>query len=470
MYDAIIIGSGPNGLSAGVALAREGCSVLVLEAGPTPGGGARTEELTLPGYFHDVCSAVHPLAPTSAFFRELGIEDGIEWIEPPVLLAHPLDDGTAAVMTRSVEETAESFHNAGDARRYRRLAEPFARRWLDLSKDVLGPLGLPRHPVLMARFGWHAAGSCRSLCRPFESDLARAYLAGHAAHSTLSMDQRPSAAFALVLSLSGHAVGWPFPEGGASAITNFLVERLTEHGGSLACGRPVKAWSDLPPAKVYLFDSSPRQIADICQEQFPERYLRKLRGFIAGPGVFKLDWALSDPIPWTNEACRQAGVIHIGGTFEEIAASEHAVWTGDVPERPYVLLAQQSLFDPTRAPEGGQVGWAYGHLPNGCNVDMTDAIEAQVERFAPGFRDCIRARSVMGPADMEQHNPNLHGGDITGGAPMLRQIIARPIVGPNPYATPHPKVFICSASTPPGGGVHGMSGWHAAQAALKRLR
>ena len=469
MPDAIVVGSGPNGLAAAIALARAGVSVRVLEAAGVAGGGMRTEELTLPGFLHDVCSAIHPLGAASPFFRTVPLaEHGVEWIEPPVALAHPFDDGTVALLERSPRATGETL--GPDAARYRRLLEPLARNADGILEDLLAPVHVPAHPVAFGRFAVPAGLPAAALARgAFRGPRARGFFAGLSAHSMLPLSQPATAAFGLVLGLLGHAVGWPFPRGGSQRLADALVSYLRSLGGDVETGTRVESLAELGGARTVLLDVTPRQLVAIAGDRLPDRYRSRLERFRYGPGVFKLDWALDAPIPWHVEECSRAGTVHLGATLEEISASEREPWRGSVGERPYVLLAQQSLFDPTRAPEGKHTAWAYCHVPNGSRVDMTERIEAQVERFAPGFRERILARSALGPAGLEAHDVNYVGGDINGGAADLRQLFTRPVARWSPYTTPLDGVFLCSSSTPPGGGVHGMCGLHAARAALRRL-
>ncbi|MDP8924087.1 MAG: NAD(P)/FAD-dependent oxidoreductase [Chloroflexota bacterium] len=469
--DAAVVGSGPNGLAAAVTLARAGRSVQVFEAADTLGGGLRSAELTLPGFVHDVCSAIHPLGVASPFFRRLRLErHGLAWVNPPAAVAHPLDDGTAVVLERSIEATGAGFDHPGDAATYRRVIGPVVADADKILADVLGPFRLPRHPLALARFGLLAILPASSLARLlFQGERARALFAGIAAHAIQPLEHPATAAFGLVLEMLGHAVGWPLPRGGSQRVADALVACLGALGGEVRPGRRVSALDDLPPARVALFDVTPRQLLRIGGTSFPAGYRRRLTGYRYGPGVFKVDWALDGPIPWRAAACGRAATVHLGGTLHEIAGAEAAVWRGQHPERPFVLVAQQSLFDPTRAPDGKHTGWAYCHVPHGSRVNMTERIEAQIERFAPGFRDRILARHALSPADLERHNMNYIGGDINGGVQDWRQLFTRPVARLVPYSTPDPRVYICSSSTPPGGGVHGMCGYAAARAALRRV-
>jgi phytoene dehydrogenase-like protein len=469
-YDAVVVGSGPNGLAAAITLARAGCSVVVYEANATIGGGARSAELTLPGFLHDVCSAVHPLAAGSPFFKTLPLERfGLEWIEPQIPLAHPLDNGSAACLYKDVDVTAEQLHE--DSRAYRGLIKPLARNWTNLAIEFLQPmLHLPRHPFVLARFGIPALCPATWLAKfLFRHEPARALFGGIAAHSFLPLEAAVSSAFALVLGLAGHAVGWPIPRGGSRQISNALAHYVRELGGRIEVNRRVENLNELPKSRAVLLDVSVWEFLRIAGQQLPSRYRRRLESFRHAPGIFKIDYALSSPIPWKAEACSRAGTIHVGGSIDEIAAAERDVGHGKIPERPLVLVAQQSLFDETRAPRGHHTLWAYCHVPFDCNMDMSVRIESQIERFAPGFRDCILARHKMSAVDLARSNPNLTGGDINGGAANLMQLIARPILSPTPYRTPLSGVYLCSASTPPGGGVHGMCGYHAARAALGQI-
>jgi phytoene dehydrogenase-like protein len=473
---ASVIGSGPNGMSAAIALAQAGLQVEVFEAQPTAGGAARTLPLTLPGFRHDFGSAVHPLAAGSPFFRTLPLaEHGLRWLHHPTPLAHPLDDGTAVTLERDLREAVEAL--GVDGRAWRRLMEPFVEEWAAFADDILGPvLHLPRHPLLLARFGVFGLAPAELLAKTlFRSPRTRALFAGLAAHSFLSLRSPLSAAVGIVLGAATHAVGWPIPEGGAQAISDALVGVLREHGGVVHTGAPVQSLDGagldggrFATDAVTLCDVSPAQLRRLAGQRLPEHYRRTLEQFKPGPAAFKIDYALSEPIPWRASACRRASTVHLGGTLEEIASSEGAMTRGMVSERPFVLLAQPTLVDPWRAPAGKHIAWAYCHLPNGTDVDASALIEAQIERFAPGFRECVLARAVSSPRVLEAQDANLVGGDISGGAMTLGQTLLRP--GWRGYATPDKRIFLCSASTPPGAGVHGMCGFHAARAALSSLR
>ena len=467
--DAVVVGSGPNGLVGAITLAEAGWSVLVVEAAETAGGGVRSAELTLPGFVHDVCSAIQPLTKASLRLAAMPLaEHGLELIDPPAPLAHPLDDGSAVLLERSVDETAAGLGADGAA--YSRLMKPLVEQRDKLVPFVLGRFPIPRHPLVAGRFGLLALRSAVGLARRFEGDRARGLFAGLAAHSIQDLRRSPTASFGLVLALFGHTHGWPFVRGGSQRLTDALVSHLRSLGGEIETGRHVDSVDELPPSRVTMLDLTPGQVLRVAGHRLPGRYIRALRRYRYGPGVFKVDWALEGPVPWAAEGCARAATVHLGGTLEEIAASEASVARGEESERPFVLVAQQSLFDASRAPAGKHTLWAYCHVPNGSRVDMTERIEAQVERFAPGFRDLVLARSVRGPAEIERHNENYVGGDINGGVQDLRQLYTRPIVSLDPYSTPADGLYICSSSTPPGGGVHGLCGYYAAQSALKAAR
>jgi phytoene dehydrogenase-like protein len=468
-FDAVVVGSGPNGLSAAIVLARAGLSVLVFEARQTIGGGARTEELTLPGFKHDICSAIHPMGLVSPFFQTLPLaEHGLVWRYSPYAITHPLDDGTAAVLELSLEKTAARLGADGDA--YQSLLRPFATKVSSLFDEILRPIRLvPRHPLLLARFGLAGIRSALSLATRFRGDAARALLGGCAAHSFLPLDAAGSASFGLVLAIAGHAVGWPCAKGGSVAIIDALASYFRSLGGTIRTSTPVRSMNDIPASRAVIFDVTPRQLAAIAGDVLPSSYVKRLRRFRYGPGVFKVDWALDGPIPWRAEECRHSATVHVGGTIEEMATHEAAIWQGRNTGRPFVLVAQQSLFDDTRAPAGKHTGWAYCHVPHGSTDDMTDVIERQIERFAPGFRERILARHSMNTAAYETYNANFIGGDIAGGANMLFQVLARPFLTRDPYATPNKRIYIASSSTPPGGGVHGMCGYWSAQSAMRRV-
>jgi phytoene dehydrogenase-like protein len=470
IYDAVVVGAGPNGLAAAVELARRGRSVAVLEAEDRVGGGTRSDEITHPGFIHDLGSAIHPLGYASPFFASLPLEEhGLEWVHPPAPLAHPFDDGTAAVLERSTERTGATLGR--DAEAYKNLMNPLSEDARRIQASLTGSLRAPRHPLALTSAGLRSLGSARGFAEAaFEGEKARALFAGNAAHSFLPLEKRPSALFGLVLGALGHAFGWPLPKGGSQSIADALASYLISLGGEIFTGVRVRSVDDVPKTRTVLFDVTPRQLLDIAGEHFTERYGGALKRYRYGPGVFKVDLALDGPIPWTAEESLRAGTVHLGGTLDEISAGEAAVARGEHPERPFVLLAQQSLFDPTRAPEGKHTVWAYCHVPNGSTFDMTERIEAQIERFAPGFRDRILARSAWGPADLERWNANLVGGDINGGLMDVRQLFARPMIRPNPYSTSAPGLYLCSSSTPPGGAVHGLCGFMAARSALRYLK
>lgn len=468
--DAVVVGAGPNGLAAAVTLAEAGLRVGVFEAADTVGGGARTEELTLPGFRHDPCSAVHPLGAGSPVLRSWPLDrHGLRWLHPEVALAHPLPDGTAATLSRSVAQTAASLHV--DAAQYRRLVGPFLGHWDELAPDVLRPpLGAPpRHPLLLARFGIPAALPAAVLTHWFRGPRARALIAGLAAHTTSPLGSPGTGGVALTFALAAHAVGWPLARGGSQSISDALAGHLRELGGQVYTGRLVTGLDELPRARAYLLDVVPRHLAELAGPRLPERYRDRLRRTRPGPAVFKIDYALSGPVPWTAPACRQAGTVHLGPYDTDIGAALQAVHHGSAPDPPFLIVAQPSLCDPTRAPTGKHVLWVYAHVPNGWSGDLTPVIEAQLERFAPGFRDLVLARAVAGPAEIERRNPNHLGGDIAGGSCEGLRLLFRPTCAPVPYATPDPTVFLCSSATPPGPGVHGMCGFHAARVALHRV-
>jgi phytoene dehydrogenase-like protein len=468
MAQASVIGSGPNGLAAAIVLAQVGLDVEVFEAEAQPGGAARTLPLTLPGYLHDFGSAVHPFAVGSPFFSTLALEQhGLHWIHGPAPVAHPLEDGTAVMLERDLGEAEAAFGEDGKA--WRRIVEPFAEKWSSFAAEVLGPVPhIPRHPLLLAQFGFNAWMPATVFSRLyFKSPRTSALFAGLAAHSFLALDRPLTAAVGIIFGVAAHAVGWPVPEGGAQAITDALCGYLEEQGGKIHLSRRITALEELPTG-LTLCDVAPRQLVTMAGDRLTASYRRSLSRFRPGPGAFKVDYALSEPIPWKARECSRAITVHVGGTLEEIAESEHAMAHGQHAERPFVLVAQPSLFDATRAPASKHVAWAYCHVPNGSTVDMQERIENQIERFAPGFRDCVLARHVSTPAGLEARDANLIGGDISGGAMSVRQMLFRPSV--RQYATSAPNVYLCSSSTPPGGGVHGMCGYHAARLALRRAR
>lgn len=465
-FDAIVVGAGPNGLAAAITLQQAGLQVLVLEGQDTIGGGLRSKQLTLPGYVHDVCSAIHPMAAASPFFAKLPLkEHGLEFIYPSVAAAHPFDDGTAAVLHHSLEHTAQLLGE--DEQKYTRLLAPIVNMWPDIVDDILGPLHFPKHPLKMAKFGMHALLPATVIAKRFSSPKTKGLWAGMAAHAIQSLDNATTAAIGLVLMAAAHLRGWPVPKGGSVSIAHALAAYFISLGGKIETGRYVQSLDELPPAKAVLLDVTPRQFLKIAGHKLSGLYKWQLEKYRYGMGVFKIDWALSDRIPFTAAACREAGTVHLGNTIEEIAESEKLSSIGQHPEKPFVLLAQPSVFDDSRAPFGKHTAWAYCHVPHGSTQDMTAAIENQVERFAPGFKDCIVARHSFNTAQMEAYNPNYIGGDINGGVINWRQLYTRPAVRISPYSTPLQGIYICSSSTPPGGGVHGMCGYHAARKALK---
>ena len=469
-FDAVVVGSGPNGLAAAIQLARAGRTVTVLERADTLGGGLRSAEVTLPGYAHDICAAVLPLTAGSPFLSSLPLQDfGLQLIHPDIPLAHPLDDGSAVVLEQSMQRTAANLGVDGAA--YMRLMQPIVGSWRQLLDHLLGPFRMPRHPVALVRFGIAALLPATVLARrAFREPRARALLAGNSAHSILPLQRPASSAFGLVMGLLAHAVGWPIVRGGTQRLAEALVGHLVSMGGQTRTGCEISSTADLPPHHIALLDLTPRQILNVAGGSLPLSYRRQLQRYRYGPGVCKVDWALDGPIPWTAQACRAAGTVHLGGTLEEIASSEAGVWRGEHPAQPFVILAQPTVVDASRAPEGRHTAWAYCHVPNGSTIDVTPAIEAQVERFAPGFASRILARNTRTASQMQMYNPNYVGGDINGGVQDLLQMWTRPALRAVPYSTPNPRLFICSSSTPPGGGVHGMCGFHAARAALRSLR
>lgn len=467
--DAVVIGSGPNGLAAAIELARSGLSVVVYEADTEIGGGTRSAELTLPGFVHDVCSAVHPMGILSPFFSQLPLaEHGLEWIRPTLSVAHPMPDGDAVLLHRSLEQTADGLGR--DGRAYRRLVGPLIGSGRELLADILAPLRIPDHPLQLLRFGLRGIFSANRLARiAFREERARALLAGLAAHSVLPLGQPLTAALGLVFAVTSHLEEWPVARGGSQAIARALAAHLESLGGRIETGRRIEHLDELPDTRLVLFDTSPAALSSISGPALPSGYRRRLARYRYGPGVFKLDWALDGPIPWRDPACLEASTVHVGGTLEEICASERDMFRGRHSDRPYLILCQQSEIDPSRAPSGQHTGYAYCHVPHGSTLDRTEAIESQIERFAPGFRDRILARHAMTAADFERYNPNYRGGAITGGVADALQLFNRPVTRLDPYSTPNPRLFICSAASPPGGGVHGQCGYWAARSALRRL-
>lgn len=467
-YDAIVVGSGPNGLAAAITMQQQGLSVLLIEGKETVGGGMRTQELTLPHYQHDVCSAIHPMALGSPFFSTLPLQQyGLEFIYAPVQAAHPFDDGTAAFLTKSLDETANSL--GVDGKRYRNLIQPVVENWHELAQDTMGPFSFPKHPFLLAKFGLNAIQPASLLVKGFKTKQARGLWAGMSAHAIQPFSNWASSAIGLILAAVGHKYGWPIPKGGSQSIADALAAYFVALGGEIQTNNFIESLDELPPHKVLLLDLTPKQILKIAGEKLATGYKKQLQKYRHGMGVFKVDWALDGPVPFTNEDCGKAATVHLGNIFEEIAHSEKITSQGQHPEKPFVLLAQQSVFDHTRAPEGKQTVWGYCHVPNGSTKDMTAAIENQVERFAPGFKDRIIAKSTLNTQQLEAYNPNYIGGDINGGIIDLQQLYTRPTLSLTPYRTSNQSIYICSSSTPPGGGVHGMCGYHAAKTALKDI-
>jgi len=464
-YDAVVVGSGPNGLAAAILMQQQGLSVLLLEGKDTIGGGLRSAELTSPGFVHDICSAIHPLAVASPYFKTLPLADhGLEYIYPGLAAAHPFDNGTSASLHHSIQTTAAQF--GADGQTYIQFMQSIVNDWPLIANDVLGPLHFPKHPVAMARFGLKAMTSATTFAKRFKTIEARGLFAGMAAHSMQPLNNLDTSAIALVLMAAGHLQGWPIPKGGSASIAKTLGNHFISLGGTIETGVYVKSLAQLPSSHAILFDTTPKQLLQISGHKFSSIYKWQLERYRYGMGVFKIDWALDGPIPFTAEQCRQAGTIHLGNTFEEIADSELMTSKGYHPERPFVLLAQPSVFDNSRAPQGKHTAWAYCHVPNGSTIDMTGRIESQVERFAPGFKDRILARHTMDTAQMQDYNPNYIGGDINGGIIDIGQLFTRPALRWSPYRTSAKGIYICSSSTPPGGGVHGMCGYHAAKRAL----
>lgn len=467
-YDALIVGSGPNGLTAAAFLARAGLRVRVIEAEAELGGGVRTRALTLPGYRHDLCSAVHTMGCLSPAFAVLGLDEhGLEWVHPPASLAHPLDGGQCVLLERSIEATAAQL--GADERAYRDLVSPFVRSPKKLFADLLAPLGVPRQPLTLARFGLLGLRSARALAfGKFRGEAARALFAGCAGHGVQPLENPLTAAFGLTFLLAGHVATWPVARGGSSAIASALLAYCRRWGVEVVTGDRISSLGQLPSSRAVLFDLAPRQVADIARNALPAYYVRQLERYRMGPGCFKLDYALDGPIPWSNPAVARASTVHVGGNFDELARAELATWRGQIAEQPFVLITQQSLFDERRAPPGKHTGYAYCHVPAGCTHDFTGAIEQQIERFAPGFRERILARHKLFPADIEAQNESHQRGAFTGGVADLTQLFTRPALRLDPYSTPNPRLFLCSHSTPPGGGVHGMCGFYAARSVLRR--
>ncbi|HKI44897.1 MAG TPA: NAD(P)/FAD-dependent oxidoreductase [Balneolales bacterium] len=469
-YDAVIVGAGPNGLAAAITLAREGRKVVIFEEADRAGGGLRSCESTLPGFVHDICSAVHPLAYASPFFRTLPLSKyGLEWVQPDIPMAHPLSNGNAVSLYRSIKETSAQVGQ--DKQAYEKILKPLADQWKALLDNVLGPLRVPLNPLLMTRFGWFGLQSAASFVKKYFTDEpARALLCGLAAHSMMDLNFKGSAAFGLILGLLGHTAGWPFPRGGAEKLAEALIAYLKSMQVEIVTDHPIRAMNQMPPGRAVFFDITPRQLLELTGTNLPESYRAKLRNFRYGMGVCKVDWALSEPIPFTNENCRRAGTLHIGGFHEDIIQSEKDVWKNVDPDRPFVILAQHTVADPSRAPEGKHTGWAYCHVPPGSDSNRKEAIESQIERFAPGFKDTILGSNVTTAKGYSEYNPNYIGGDINGGVQNIKQLFLRPVAKWDPYQTGNPGLYLCSSSTPPGGGVHGMCGYNAAQSFLRKFK
>lgn len=467
--DVNIVGSGPNGLTAGIVLAAHGLSVRIHELGDEPGGGLRTLPLTKPGYLHDHCSGVHPMGFLSPIFKQLELERyGLEWVQPDFSAAHPLEEGPAALLQKSISETAASLGR--DSRRYQSLITPLHQGFDSLLSDILQPPSLDKSFLKLARFGAHALWPAKSWAKAiFKEEKSRALFAGCAAHSILPLEKFGTTAVGLVFLLAGHAVNWPVARGGSASIAKALVKRFLEYGGEIVCNTPIHSLAEIPAARATAFDLSPSQLARIAGPSLPSRYLKALANYQYGPAVFKIDYALSEAVPWKDPKCGQASTVHLGGTLDEIAVSERDAWQGERSSSPFVMYCQQSNFDSSRAPEGKHTGYAYCHVPHNSSWDYTQLIEDQIERFAPGFKDCVIERHTTSPRNFQAYNPANHGGSITGGAATLRQILFRPTISFDPYSTPNPKLFLCSHATPPGGGVHGMCGFNAARSILKKL-